>query len=135
MISIKLKVNKQHKPVFVIKIDNSDIEKHLFLKRAILEAEKIKGKYNYKINMRYFIPIINNLNKDDFKISKKSATTYFEFSDDMDEKYFYSTIATAKYMKTWREQSCPNIYKVVIDIENKKLEKTVAFKKINFSKR
>ena len=133
MIRIKIEKNRQNMPVFEISVKKEETEEFKFLKRALFESKSIKGRYNYEIPMKYFLPVINNLEKDRFTIDKKSILSYFEFSDEIDENYYYSTTATAKYMKLWREESCPNIYKVNIDIENKMTDKIVAFRKISFS--
>lgn len=120
-------------PVFKISVKKEETEEFKFLKRALFESKSIKGRYNYEIPMKYFLPVINNLEKDRFTIDKKSILSYFEFSDEIDENYYYSTTATAKYMRLWREESCPDIFKVNIDIENKLTDKIVAFRKISFS--
>lgn len=131
MIKIKLESNKRNEPLFKIQIKEKDFEKHKFIKRALMEAKSIKGRYNYLVPLRFFEPIINNISLNDFEIDKKSILFYLEFSDDYDEKYYYKTKADALYMKKWREEGCPNIFKINIDLESKKITKEIAFQKLN----
>ena len=37
----------------------------------------------------------------------------------------------ARYMKKWREERCPNIFKIEIDKETLEIKKEVIFKKID----
>ena len=135
MIKIKLEKNKKDEPIFKLNIKDEEIDKYRFLKRALLEGKSIKGRYNYEIPIRFFEPIFRHLKSTEIKFDKKSIFQYFEFSDEYDEKYYYRTEVNAKYMKKWREEGCPNIYKIVIDRESYILTKEMAFKKIerNFS--
>lgn len=130
MIKIKIDKNKREQPSFKIHADKEDREKYLFLKRALMEAKSIKGIYEYEVPLKYFLPIINNLKKEDFHIDEKSIEYYFEFSDEYEGEFFYTCKATAAYMKLWREEACPEIFKVRIDFKDKKAEKIIAFKKI-----
>ena len=130
MIKIKIDKNKREQPSFKINFDKEDREKYLFLKRALMEAKSIKGIYEYEIPLKYFLPIINNLKKEDFHIDEKSIEYYFEFSDEYEGKFFYTCKATAAYMKLWREEACPEIFKVHIDFRDKKAEKIIAFRKL-----
>ena len=57
--------------------------------------------------------------------------SFLEFSDDFDEKYFYIFQVNARYMKKWREERCPNIFKIEIDKETLEIKKEVIFKKID----
>ena len=135
MVKIKLEKNKKSEPVFKLNIKDKEIENYRFLKRALMEGKTIKGGYNYEIPIRFFEPIFKNLKIEEMKFNKKSITQYFEFSDEYDEKYFYRTEINAGYMKKWREEGCPDIYKILIDKETCTLTKELAFKKIerNFS--
>ena len=36
-----------------------------------------------------------------------------------------------KTLKKWREEGCPNIFKINIDLESKKITKEIAFQKLN----
>ena len=131
MIKVKLEADKRNKPLFKIQIKEKDFEKYKFMKRALMESKSIKGRYNYLVPLRFFEPIINNIPSDEIDIDKKSILFYLEFSDDYDEKYYYKTKADASYMKKWREEGCPNIFKVNIDLEDKKISKEIAFQKLN----
>lgn len=131
MIKVKLEADKRNKPLFKIHIKENELEKYKFLKRALMESKSIKGRYNYQVPLRFFEPIINNIPCDEIVIDKKSILFYLEFSDDYDEKYYYKTQADAPYMKKWREEGCPNIYKVNLDLENNKISKEIAFQKLN----
>lgn len=129
MIKILLDKNKKMEPIFKLSIKNSDIAEFPFIKRAIYEGKSLKGEYNYLIPIRFFKPIINKLNKDKFEIDKNSITYYLEFSDDYDEKYYYITEANSAYMKKWRLEGCPNIYKIILDKDKKNIISDIAFSK------
>lgn len=133
MIKIKLEKNKRGEPIFKLCIKDGDLEYYKFLKRSLMDGKKLTGSYNYEVPLRYFVPIFNNIPKDRLALDKKSILSYLEFSDDFDEKYYYTLTATPKYMRLWREENCPNIYKVSIDKESLTLEKEVAFKKVKLS--
>lgn len=133
MIRIKIDKNKAGEPVFKINIKEEQQKKYAFLKRALMEGKEIKGRYNYELCMKYFLPIFNNLDKSDVKIDAKSIDSFLEFSDYIDEKFYYSLIATPKFMRIWREENCPNIYKVCIDIDNLSVHKSIAFKQIKIN--
>ena len=130
MVKIKLEKNKKDEPVFKLNIKEKEIDNYKFLKRALLGGKAIKGRYNYEIPIRFFEPIFKNLKLEEINLDKKSIVKYFEFSDEYDERYYYKTEVNAKYMKKWREEGCPNIYKIEIDKENCILKKEIAFKKI-----
>ena len=49
----------------------------------------------------------------------------------LDENYYYILEANAKFMRKWREEGCPNIFKVEIDRETLDLKKEIVFKKID----
>lgn len=131
MIKVKLEKSRFNEPIFKIKINEDELTKHRFLKRAFMEGKSIKGEYNYKIPIRFFEPIIKNLNDEDYEFDEDTLLFYLEFSDDYDEAYYYKSEADAKYMKKWREEGCPNIYKVIIDRDKKTLTKEIAFKRIS----
>lgn len=130
MIKVKLEENKSRKIIFKLKINDTD-KKNVLLKRALMESKIIKGKsmYDYEVPLRFFIPICNNIDKDNFKLDKKSILSYLEFSDCYDQNYYTDVNATAKYMKKWREEGCPDIYRITIDEENYDIKKEVVFKK------
>ena len=73
----------------------------------------------------------NENKKENLKIDRYSKNTFYEFSDRYDEKYYYSFEINAKYMKKWRQEECPDIFKVEIDSETLELKKEVIFKKID----
>lgn len=130
MIKIKLEKNKKSEPVFKLKVNEKNVEKYKFIRRALIEGKELKGSYNYEIPVRYFEPIFKNINSDEISLDKRSIIQYLEFSDEYEENYYYRTEADARYMKKWREEGCPNIYKVTIDYENCSINKEVAFKKL-----
>ncbi|MEW8955950.1 hypothetical protein [Clostridium sp.] len=132
MIRIKLQDNKKEGIVFKIKIKDKDKE-NLIIRRALFEGKEVRGIYNYSLPVKFFLPIFNNLPKDEVVIDKKSVTEYLEFSDEYDENYFYSKEANAKYMRKWREFNCPNIYKITIDYDKNIINKHIAFQKFNIS--
>ena len=130
MIKIKLEKNKKREPVFKLSINEKNIEKYKFIRRASMEGKELKGTYNYEIPIRYFEPIFNNINSEEIRLDKRSIMQYLEFSDEYEDKYYYITEADARYMRKWREEGCPNIYKVTIDHENCIINKEIAFRKL-----
>lgn len=130
MIKVKLEKNKNGKIIFKLKINDSYKDNVLF-KRALMESKMIKGKstYDYEIPLRFFGPICNNINKENIILDKKTISSYLEFSDHYDQNYYTDTDATAKYMKKWREEGCPDIYRITINKDNYHIKKEVAFKK------
>lgn len=130
MIKIKLEKNKSGKIIFKLKIYDKNKDNVLF-KRALMESKSLKEKarYDYEVPLRFFIPICNNVEKENLKLDKKSILSYFEFSDYYDQNYYTDTEATAKYMKKWREEGCPDIYKISIDEESYEITKEVVFKR------
>lgn len=134
MIKIKLEMNKSHKIIFKIKVDEKD-KGNIFFKRAIMEGKQLKkgSRYSYEIPLRFFIPICTNVDKKELIIDKKSILSYLEFSDYYDENYYTEIKADAKYMKKWREEGCPEIYKITINPETFNITKEVVFRKPNMS--
>ena len=130
MIKIKLEQNKSGRIVFKLKIDESYRENVLF-KRALMESKilKEKSKYDYEVPLRFFIPICNNIDKENLILDKKSILSYLEFSDCYDQNYYTNIDATAKYMKKWRDEGCPNIYRITINQDNYDIKKELVFKK------
>ena len=130
MIKVKLEKNKSGKIIFKLKIDDS-YKGNVLFKRALMESKILKGKskYEYEVPLRFFIPICNNIDKENLTLDKKSILYYLEFSDCYDENYYTQIDATAKYMKKWREEGCPDIYRITIDKDNYDIKKEVAFKK------
>lgn len=130
MTRAKLEKNKSGKIVFKLKIDDND-KGNLLFKRALMEAKVIKGKsrYEYEVPLRFFVPICKNISKENFVLDKRSILSYLEFSDLYDENYYTDVEATPKYMRKWREEGCPDIYKITIDKDNYEIKKEVVFKK------
>ncbi|NSB42023.1 hypothetical protein B0P06_001794 [Clostridium saccharoperbutylacetonicum] len=130
MIKIKLEKNRSGKIIFKLKLDDKD-KSNIFFRRALMEARTIKGnsRYEYEVPLRFFVPICNNVEKENIVLDKKSLLSYLEFSDYYDENYYTDVDATAKYMKKWREEGCPNIYRITIDKDTYEIVKEVIFKK------
>lgn len=133
MIRIKIDKNRLGEPIFKIGFKELTEKESKFLKRALMDSREISGKFKYEIPLRYFIPILKNLDKENLKLDRYSQLSYLEFSDAYDEKYFYTFQATAKYMKKWREEGCPDIFKVEINKDTLEVTKEIIFKKINRS--
>ena len=64
MIKIRIDKNNLGEPIFKIKVNEDKIKENRLLYRGILGGKKISGLYNFQIPMKYFVPIYNNLNKD-----------------------------------------------------------------------
>lgn len=131
MISIKLEKNKKNEPIFKLNAKEEDIEKYRALKRVLFESKKIRGMYGYRVPMKYFQIILKVIPKDDLKIDKRSIDYYLEFSDEYEENYYYITEVNAGYMKRWREEGCPEIFKININKDEKRLDKETAFKRVS----
>ena len=130
MIKIKIDKNKRGEPIFKLGYKELEEKEVRFLKRAIMEGKEIKGMFKYEIPLRFFTPIFNNFDKENIKIDRYSKVEYLEFSDFYDERYFYSFEITPKYMKKWREEGCPNIFKIEINKDTLEIKKEIIFKKI-----
>lgn len=130
MIKVKLEKNKSGKIIFKLKI-KKELESNLLFRRAIIESKSIKenSRYDYEVPLRFFIPICNNIEKENMLLDKKSILSYLEFSDYYDENYYIELEATAKYMKKWREEGCPNIYRITINQDTYEITKEIVFKK------
>ena len=131
MIKIKIDKNRSNEPIFKLGFKELDEKENRFLKRALMDGKEIKGMYKYEIPLKYLLPIIKNLNKNNIKLDRYSKLAYLEFSDDFDENYYYILEANAKFMRKWREEGCPNIFKVEIDRETLDVKKEIIFKKID----
>ncbi len=128
MVVVKLEKNKKRQIIFKIKFTDGE-ENKLFFKRAIIEGKKIKGDFDYQVPLRFFIPIVKNINKKNILLDKDSLLYYLEFSDMYDQNYYNETQATPNYMKKWRDEGCPEIYKVTLDKDNCNIEKEIIFNK------
>lgn len=132
MATIKIDKNKKNEPVFYLNISNDEIQKYRLLKRALMESTPIKkGKFNYRVPLRYFEVIFRTIPGDFLIIDNNSLDYYLEFSDDYDEIYYYKSEADAVFMRSWRKEGCPDIYKINIYKKTKKISKEIAFKKVN----
>lgn len=111
---------------------SDDMKENIIIRRALFESRVLKSnkKYPYLIPIKYFFPIIRNLKNNNFEFDKESIETFFEFSDEYEENFFYAAKATAKYMKKWREQGCPKIYKIKINKENGEIKKDFSFERL-----
>lgn len=134
MIKVKLQADKSGKVIFKLKIDEKDRTKILF-KRALIEGKVLKkgAGYNYEVPLRFFVPICSNMNKEELIIDSKSILSYLEFSDYYDENYYTEITANEKYMKKWREEGCPEIYRITINPDTFEISKEVVFKKPKLS--
>lgn len=133
MIRVKIDKNKRGEPNFKLNFKDLKDKEARLLKRALIEGKEIKGAFKYELPLRYFLPIVNNIDKESLKVDRYSKNTYYEFSDRYDEKYFYAFEINAKYMRKWREEECPNIFKVEFNQETLEFSKTIVFKKIDRS--
>lgn len=131
MINIKIQISEKQKPIFKMNIGDSYIKKSCFFKRLVIECKHIKGSYNYEVPLRYLVPVINNISKDILKIDKYSELEFLEFFDEYEDKYYASLMATSKFMKLWRKEKCPDIFKVKIDLSTLTISKEIVFRKIN----
>lgn len=131
MIKIKLQKEKNDKVTFKINIKDNELNKYKFIKRALIDGKEIKGKFNYEIPLRYLVPIVKNVKKENLSIDKYSKLEFLEFYDEYEEKHYSSFTATPKFMKLWRQEKCPNIFKIKIDPISFELTKEVVFKKVN----
>lgn len=131
MFKIKLENDRRGNLKFRAKIDEK-LKENIIIKRAIFESKIIKSnkEYDYLIPMKFFIPIIKNLDKDLIKIDKDSVNSFLEFSDDYEEVFYYAALATSAYMKKWRDENCPKIYKIKIDKIKVELQKEIAFERL-----
>lgn len=131
MIKLKIECNKQGNLSLKMSLKEELFKDNIIIKRVMLESKAIKGRYNYSIPMKFFIPMFNNLEKQYLKIDSKSIVSFLEFSDEYDEEFCYSGEANAKYMRKWRELKCPDIYRINVDLDSMTLNKELAFKKYN----
>ncbi|MGL5766613.1 MAG: hypothetical protein ACRCX8_13335, partial [Sarcina sp.] len=61
---------------------------------------------------------------------KKSLLSILEFSDEYEEKFYYTNKADSKYMKKWREEGCPTIFRITLDNEKIDINKEIAFERL-----
>lgn len=110
---------------------SDDLKDNLIIKRVLFESKIIKSnkQYPYLIPIKYFLPIIKNLSSDFIEMGEESLTSFLEFSDEYEEQFYYAAKASARYMKFWREEGCPKIYKIIIS-NDFHIQKEIAFEKI-----
>ncbi|MGL5575369.1 MAG: hypothetical protein ACRDCW_07510 [Sarcina sp.] len=111
---------------------SEEMKDNIIIKRALFESKIIKSnkKFPYLIPIKYFFPITRNLKSSDLKFDSESIDTFLEFADEYEEKFFYAAKATARYMKKWKEEGCPKIYKIKIDKKSNKIKKEFAFERL-----
>ena len=131
MLKLKIEKSKKNEPILKINSKSLDENELKFLKRVLIEGKEVKGIYNYIIPIRFLIPIVS-INKENIKIDRYSKLTYFEFSDIYDENYYYTFEVTPKYMRKWREEACPDIFKISLDKNTCQISKEIVFKKIKY---
>ena len=71
MIKIKIDKNKLNEPVFKLCFKELNEKEERFLKRALIESKEIQGSYKYEIPIKFLLPIINNIGKENIKIEIK----------------------------------------------------------------
>ena len=71
MIKIKIDKNKLNEPVFKLWFKELNEKEERFLKRALIESKEIQGSYKYEIPIKFLLPIINNIGKENIKIEIK----------------------------------------------------------------
>lgn len=129
MINIKLDEDKRGKVIFRANIDECHKEDRI-LKRALFESRVVNNEFKYNIPMKYFWPILNNMDKKILSLSEDSKKEVLEFADEYEEVYYYSFKATPAYMRKWREEGCPQIFKMTINPEDLSIEKKVIFERL-----
>lgn len=131
MIKIKLDKFKNNNMNFRMDV-SEEFKENVIIKRCLLEARVNNSvkQYKYLVPMKYLLPVINNFSSEQLKFDKRSLLEFLEFSDEYDENYYYIYKANATYMKKWREEGCPPIYKVIIDVDSKEFKKEVVFERL-----
>lgn len=131
MIRICLQSDKTGNIIFRALVDEEH-RNNIIIKRSLFESKIVKTnkKFPYVIPMKFLLPIIRNFNKDKIEFSNGSLYEFLEFSDDYDEKFYYTYKASSNYMKKWREEGCPKIYKVYINKKDLKVTKNIVFERI-----
>ncbi|MGL5634408.1 MAG: hypothetical protein ACRDDL_05050 [Sarcina sp.] len=131
MLKLKLENDKAGNIKFKIKFSR-DLEENIIIKRAVFEGKKLKRNKDYKYILpnKYIFPIIHNFEKNKLQIDKKSLLSILEFSDEYEEKFYYTNKADSKYMKKWREEGCPTIFRITLDNEKIDINKEIAFERL-----
>ena len=77
MIKIKIDKNKLNEPVFKLWFKELNEKEERFLKRVLIESKEIQGSYKYEIPIKFLLPIINNIGKENIKIDWWEIFLYF----------------------------------------------------------
>jgi hypothetical protein len=126
---MNLKVNKNKRGLLFLELYIKEEEKDTFIKRLILEGKK-KDKNKYVLPLKYLYPLFKNSKNSDVELEMSSIKEFLEFSDEYEEIYYYKEKADAIYMRLWRENNCPYIYKYTLDVSNNQISKQICFQKL-----
>ena len=131
MLEIKIDSDNKGALKFRANVDEK-LKDNIIIKRAIFESRTIKSnkKYPYIIPMKFFIPLIRNISNEFIKLDSESVVSFLEFSDEYEEEIYYNEKATAIYMKKWRDEGCPEIFKIIVDRESLDISKEVVFRRL-----
>ncbi|WP_392486287.1 hypothetical protein ACER0A_008780 [Haloimpatiens sp. FM7315] len=130
MIRLKLELKKSGSISLKMYLSKKDM--NIFLvRRVLMESVKVKNTkfLVYLVPMKYFLPLYNNLEKEIVKMHENSILTLFEYSDEYDGEFFYSSKITPTFMKKWRSVGCPKLYKISLDKKENKFNKMIIFEK------
>lgn len=131
MLEIKIESDNKGALKFRANVDEK-LKDNMIIKRAIFESriKKSNKKYPYIIPMKFFIPLIRNISNEFIKLDSESVVSFLEFSDEYEEEIYYNEKATAVYMKKWRDEGCPEIFKIIVDRESLNISKEVVFRRL-----
>ena len=130
---LKFKIESDKLGTLKFRADISeDLKENLIVKRLLFESKIVKSnkKYLYIIPIKYLLPVIQNVPSELLIMDEESIDNFLEFSDEYDEIFYYAAKATSGYMKKWREESCPRIFKVIIEKDTMKVSKEIAFERL-----
>ena len=131
MLEIKIESDNKGALKFRANVDEK-LKDNMIIKRAMFESRTIKSnkKYPYIIPMKFFVPLIRNISNEFIKLDSESVVSFLEFSDEYEEEIYYNEKATAVYMKKWRDEGCPEIFKIIVDRESLDVSKEVVFRRL-----
>ena len=131
MLEIKIESDNKGVLKFRANVDEK-LKDNMIIKRAMFESKTIKSnkKYPYIIPMKFFVPLIRNISNEFIKLDSESVVSFLEFSDEYEEEIYYNEKATATYMRKWRDEGCPEIFKIIVDRENLNISKEVVFRRL-----
>lgn len=131
MLEIKIESDNKGALKFRANVDEK-LKDNMIIKRAMFESRTIKSnkKYPYIIPMKFFVPLIRNISNEFIKLDSESVVSFLEFSDEYEEEIYYNEKATAVYMKKWRDEGCPEIFKIIVDRESLDISKEVVFRRL-----